>query len=154
MQERHIRQARKTDAEFLGSCTSAAYSKYVERLGRLPEPMIVNYAKILDESQVWILECHGKRAGLLVLQPDGNQLFIFSIAIAPEFQDSGHGKFLMSFAEEEASRQERSHVSLYTNELMHENISFYALLGYEETCRQEYQGGYLVHMRKEVGANF
>lgn len=150
MGERYIRRAREADVAFLESCTRAAYSKYVVRLGRPPQPMTANYEEMLRNAQVWILECAGELAGLLVLQPEKDQLLIYSVAVDPKFQGEGHGKFLMRFAESEASQQKYVQIELYTNELMHENIGFYTHLGYQETHRQKYKGSNLVYMRKQV----
>jgi GNAT superfamily N-acetyltransferase len=51
----------------------------------------------------------------------------------PEKQ--GSGRMLLDFAEEKARERGYLEVRLYTNELMHENLAWYARLGYQETSR-------------------
>ena len=56
----------------------------------------------------------------------------------------------MAFAEREALRRGYGEVRLYTHVTMHENLTLYRRLGYEETGRGEQAGHDRVFMRKRV----
>lgn len=146
-----IRLAGDRDLAFITDCTRAAYQKYVERLGRQPQPVIRDYRDVIAEGLVWILEDAGSAVGLLVLTPEPDCLLIYSIVVDPTWQGRGHGQRLMRFAEAEARRQGRPRVRLYTNEHMSENVGFYRSLGYRETHREAFKGSQTVHMSLELG---
>ena len=148
---RLIRPAGDSDLAFVTDCTRAAYQKYVERLGRQPQPVIRDYRDAIAEGLVWVLEDAGTAAGLLVLTPEPDCLLIYSIAVDPTRQGRGHGQRLMRFAEAEARRQGLARVRLYTNEHMSENVGFYRSLGYRETHREPFKGTQTVHMCLELG---
>lgn len=59
----------------------------------------------------------------------------------------------MAVAEEEARRLRLATVTLYTNELMSENIELYKKLGYRETERKTEQGYQRVYMSKALRAD-
>jgi hypothetical protein len=57
----------------------------------------------------------------------------------------------MEFAEEVARRRGLDRVSLYTNEVMTENLSMYGHLGYREVARRTEAGYRRVFMEKALG---
>ncbi len=148
----HIRQAQETDLAFVADCTRAAYQKYVERLGRAPQPATRDYRDAIAEGQVWLLEDGGSAVGLLVVTPEPECLLIYSVAVDPAHQSRGHGRRLMGHAVSEARRQGLQALQLYTNERMSENIALYRSLGYRETRREPFKGSQVVHMSLELDA--
>ena len=72
-----------------------------------------------------------------MLAEDGNSLLIENIAVSPAAQGTGIGRRLMEFAEDQARARGISRMTLYTNEVMTENLAIYAHLGYRETSRAE-----------------
>ncbi|HNB50931.1 MAG TPA: GNAT family N-acetyltransferase [Anaerolineales bacterium] len=145
-----LRRATPDDAYILATLTDAAYEKYVPLLGRKPQPMLADYRQLAEEYSIWLLEVAGKPAGLLVLVFQPDHVLIYSVAIHPDYQKRGLGRFLLSWAETQA-REARLHLMrLYTNEKMVENIALYKRFGYEETEREAYLGGALVHMAKQL----
>lgn len=143
-----MRQASVEDAEAIAALTDAAYKKYIPRLGRKPQPMTADYRQMAAEHPIWLLY-HGKTlAGLLALMYEPETLFIYSVAVHPDFQRQGLGHRLMAFAEEQAHQAGIRRIRLYTNEHMVENIALYLKLGYTEVRREPYLGSDLVHMEK------
>ena len=127
-----------------------AYSKYVERIGKEPAPMLEDYDALIRAGEVWVWDEGGEVLGLLVMRPANDHLFVDNVAVAPGHQARGLGRELLAFAEERGERERLPEVCLYTNEKMHENLAVYAKLGFEETGRGV-DGGYRrVFMRKRL----
>jgi ribosomal protein S18 acetylase RimI-like enzyme len=146
----HIRRALPEESEIIATITYAAYEKYVPLLGRKPQPMTADYRQMIADHSVWLLEIEEKPSGALVLMFLPDHILIYSVAVHPSFQKQGLGKVLLTWAEEQARQAGLPLLRLYTNEKMVENIGLYRSLGYEETGREGYLGGALVHMAKRV----
>ena len=145
-----LRLATIADADSIATCTEAAYAKYIQRLGRKPQPMTADYASMIAEDQIWIAEMEGTCVGTLVLKAEASYLLIYSVAVQPAIQKLGLGKRLMALAETEAKRQGYSQIRLYTNQLMAENILYYEALGYNVTSKEDFLGSTRVNMAKTV----
>ena len=63
----------------------------------------------------------------------------------------GIGGSLIRFCEAEARRSGAEVVTLYTNEMMVENLTLYPRLGYVETGRRREDGFDRVYFEKRVG---
>jgi ribosomal protein S18 acetylase RimI-like enzyme len=135
-----VRRATTADLPAISTLVDAAYSKYVERIGRPPAPMTADYAALLESSRVWVIDCGARVVGLLVTQDRDDHLFLDTIAVAPDTQGSGFGKRLMARAEADAVELGLAEIRLYTNEAMTENLTFYPRLGYRETARATDEG--------------
>jgi ribosomal protein S18 acetylase RimI-like enzyme len=152
MAARSVRPAGPEDTAAVGDLVRAAYSKYVERIGKEPAPMLEDHAALIRAGEVWVLDggAGGGLLGVLVMRPDEDHMFVDNVAVAPGRQGRGLGRRLVAFAEERAREAGLSEIRLYTNEKMHENLSFYGKLGFEETDRG-LDGGYRrVFMRKRL----
>ncbi len=143
-----LRKASLEDADAIAALTDAAYSKYIPRLGRKPQPMTADYRQMLAEHPTWVLCLGNEIAGVLILEYEPEALFIYSVAVSPEYQKQGLGRRLLAFTEEQAREKGYRRIRLYTNEHMVENIALYLKLGYQETRREPYLGSNLVHMDK------
>ena len=150
MADRSIRPAERGDAAVVRDLVRMAYSKYVERIGKEPAPMLEDYAALIRAGEVWVWDEGGEVLGVLVMSPTNDHLFVDNVAVAPGHQGRGLGRELLAFAEERAEREGLPEVRLYTNEKMHENLAVYGKLGFEETGRR-LDGGYQrVFMRKRL----
>ena len=150
MAEKRVRPAEPEEVAAVGDLVRAAYSKYVERIGREPAPMLEDYAALIRAGEVWVLAEGGEVLGVLVMRPAEDHLFVDNVAVAPGHQGRGLGRELMAFAEAKAMRDGLPEVRLYTNEKMHENLAVYARLGFEETGRRLDGGYHRVFMRKRL----
>lgn len=128
----------------------AAYEKYIPRIGKPPAPMTDDYHGHVASGNVWVLELDGELLGLVVLVPKPTYMLIDNVAVLPERQHSGLGRMLLAFAEAKARECGYLEVQLYTNELMHENLDWYARLGYQETSRMFDSGFRRVFMKKHL----
>ena len=127
-----------------------AYSKYVERIGKEPAPMLEDYDALIRAGEVWVWDEGGEVLGVLVMRFADDHLFVDNVAVAPGHQGRGLGRELLAFAEERAEREGLPEVRLYTNEKMQENLAVYAKLGFEETGRGVDGGYWRVFMRKRL----
>jgi ribosomal protein S18 acetylase RimI-like enzyme len=145
---RIIRQAEQGDQEALVDCVQAAYSKYIERIGKTPAPMLADYKTLIAQGTVYVLADEKEVRGVLVMMPQGKDMFVESVAIDPRFQRRGLGRTLMAFVEQRARKEQSDEIRLYTNELMTENLLFYHKLGFEEEGRHVQNGYRRVFLRK------
>jgi ribosomal protein S18 acetylase RimI-like enzyme len=126
----------------------AAYSTYVERIGKPPGPMLDDYERRIAENAVHVLEFESAIAAIIVLLPKVDYLLLDNIAVHPAWQRRGLGRRLIDFAEAEATRLGFTELRLYTHVAMTENIALYSRLGFAETGRGCEAGYDRVFMRK------
>lgn len=113
--------------------------------------MLVDYDAAIKAGEAWVLVRDDELFGALVARPEGDHLFVETVAVRPGKQGGGLGRRLLAFAEEEALRLGLGEIRLYTNEKMWENLPFYGGLGFEETGRRTEDGYRRVFMRKRLG---
>ena len=147
-----IRRAAVGDASTVSAVVDAAYSIYIPRIGRPPAPMTADYARLIAEGEVWVGDENGQVVGVLVIRPAGESLELENVAVDPARQGLGHGRALITFAEQRAFELGLAAVELYTNEAMVENLSLYPRLGFVETDRRVEDGYRRVFFRKSLDA--
>jgi GNAT superfamily N-acetyltransferase len=145
------RLARSDEANILSQLVTAAYTQYIERMGKPPGPMLDDYPQRIADGQAWVLDVDGAIVGLIVLEEDGDTLLLDNVAVSPAAQGKGYGRTLMAFAEDEARRLGHTKLRLYTNVLMTENITLYERLGFRQTGRISENGFKRVYMVKTLG---
>ena len=144
-----IRPARPDELELIRTIVHDAYIGYVERIGGRPGPMESDYAALLAKGAIYVID-GTPPPGLIVLSDGPDHLLVENVAVAPEAQGHGHGGTLLRFAETEARRRGFAELRLYTHELMTENLSLYAHVGYEEIGRRPEQGFSRVYLSKRI----
>lgn len=135
-----IRRAIVEDADTISSIVSSAYSKYIERMGLQPAPMLHDYREQIQSTgiDVYVLINDGAIHGSITLVnvPITRTMQVSNVVVDSSSQGRGFGRLLMDFAEAECRKRGFEAVTLYTNVKMHENIGLYLKLGFEETKRQ------------------
>jgi ribosomal protein S18 acetylase RimI-like enzyme len=150
-----VRLAVLAEVDVLRDLTRRAYQHYVPRIGLEPAPMGADFARLVDAGTVWVATedpaIEGTAIlGLIVLEPGPEDLLIENVAVSPSAQGRGIGGRLMVLAEEEAIRRGLGALTLYTHELMTENLAFYARRGYTETHRAKQGAFSRVFLRKPL----
>ena len=145
-----LRAAEGSDAPAVGACVHAAYSHYIDRLGKPPGPMLDDYAAVIEAHRVFVAEAAGAIAGVLVLVQSESSLLLDNVAVQPDWQGHGVGRMLLQHAETVARELGFGSLDLYTHELMSENIAMYLRVGYVETGRRTVRGYARVYMRKAL----
>lgn len=136
-----IRAAIRDDAAAIKACVIAAFEQYTVRIGKLPGPMLLDFAAEIEAGHVWVAQLRGNVIGVLVQYETASGFYIDTVAVDPKLQGIGVGKALLQFAEREAVRRGYKSIYLCTNEKMIENQAFYPRIGYIEYDRK-YDGGY------------
>ena len=145
-----LRRAGSGDAAGIAACVRAAYSHYIERIGRPPGPMLDDYDQVVRDHRAYVIEEGGELLGALVLIEKEDGLLFDNITVQPARQGEGIGRRLMEHAESEARRLGYGHLDLYTHERMIENIAMYERIGYVEVDRRTERGFPRVYMRKRL----
>ncbi|MGI8911633.1 MAG: GNAT family N-acetyltransferase [Rubrobacteraceae bacterium] len=149
--EYSFRPATGADASKVAALVNAAYGHYVERIGMLPRPMTDDYAEVIANQRVTVVESHGTIVGVIVLTVNDEGFLIDNVAIDPSHRGKGVGKALLEFAEAEARHAGFDSIYLYTHEKMTENLAIYSRIGYAEYDRRSQGEFSLVYMRKHLG---
>lgn len=146
-----LRLAQPKDVDAVRDCARAAYRKYVERIGREPAPMVADFEAHIRRRQMYVIEDDAGLAGYVVFFRKDDHMFLENVAVPPDRQGNGYGRRLILHAEEEAHRAGLTHVRLYTNVHMRENLGLYKALGYVETGRRREDGFDRVYFEKVLG---
>lgn len=144
------RPATLDDLPAISEIVQAAYAPYIPRIGREPGPMLDDYAALVTQRRVHVMEQAGAVQAILVLIPGPGTMLLDNIAVAPSAQGTGLGRILLQFAEQAARDAGCDSIRLYTNQAMTENLRLYARLGYVETHRVEEAGLKRVYMLKPL----
>jgi GNAT superfamily N-acetyltransferase len=146
-----IRRARAEDRAAVEAIVRDAYAIYIERIGKPPGPMLDDYAALIADGAISVLEeAGGTAAAIIVLLRKPDHLLLDNIAVRLDRQGSGLGRRLIAFAEAEARRLGHAELRLYTHETMTENIALYTRLGFVETGRGRAAGYDRVFMAKRL----
>jgi ribosomal protein S18 acetylase RimI-like enzyme len=145
-----LRSAVPADAEALKLLARQAYAHYVPRLNFEPPPMNADFPHLVAAGRVTVAVRDAAIVGYVVLVPEPDHLLIENVAVRPSEQGQGLGRRLLEHAEAQAAGTGLTEVRLYTNEVMVENLAFYARRGYRETHRLEQNGFRRVFLSKQL----
>lgn len=150
-----IVKAKPEDVADIEAIVKVAYSRYIERIGLPPAPMLADYAALLESEEMYVLKSgeNGNVVGsiILAIEDEEKSIRINNNVVDPRVQGRGYGHVLMDHAERIAQEKALNAITLYTNVKMHENIRLYGKLGFVETGRRS-EGPYeRVYFRKELG---
>lgn len=143
-----LRIATAADATEIAHVTRQAYSKWIAIAGREPLPMRVDYAEAVQRHRFDLAHLDRGLAALIETHPQGDELLIVNVAVAPAYQGRGLGVSLLRHAEELAVRRGLAGTRLYTNKLFAENVKLYLGLGYVIEREEALNGGTAIHMVK------
>lgn len=146
-----IRGATPEDTDRIVAIARAAYVKYVPRIGREPAPMTVNFAARIAAGHAIIVEDGEGIKGYMVSWPEADAYFIDNIAVDPQHQGKGLGRYLIEHAATEANRLQLPTVRLYTNVAMTETLAMYAHIGFVETRRAVEDGFQRAYLSWSLG---
>ena len=145
-----VREAFHTDVQAAKACVLAAFELYVERIGKPPAPMLLDFSSEIEKKHVWLADTNGKVVGVLVQYETENGFYIDTVAVDPLYQGTGVGKELLQFAEQVALRHGYDSIYLCTNVKMTENQVFYPRIGYVEYDRKLDEGYDRIFYRKTL----
>ena len=144
-----IRQAQKSDLEFVRQCAERAYEGYIDRIGQPPAPMVADFAESLNKQELEVI-CLEAPVGFVASYEQNGRLFVENIAIHPDHQNQGIASQVFLLLEDRCRQTGLTAIELYTNEKMTENLDFYSMLGFVETDRRRDSGFSRVYFKKTV----
>ncbi|MFF7869396.1 GNAT family N-acetyltransferase [Streptomyces qaidamensis] len=148
MADEEIRPAGPADVPVVADVIDAAFRPYIERIGRVPQPMEEDHAANVTAGKVFVTG--HPVTGLVVVEAFADHLFLDTLAVHPTAHGGGMGRRLLRFVEAHARALGLPEVRLYTNALMRENQQIYPRYGYEPVERRV-DGPYdRVHYRKRL----
>lgn len=147
-----MRRATRADVAALRVVQHAAFAWNRAVLGVEPLPLLADYDEVVATKECWLCEGEGQVRGAIILEPEGDALLVWSVAVAPEAQGAQLGRHLMDFAEARAREQGLGALTLYTGEKLRKNIDWYQRLGFSISGIEALPDRNIVHMRKPVSA--
>ena len=145
-----VRPAAGADAPGAAACVDAAYRHYVDRNGKVPAPMLDDYAEIIGAHDVTVAERNGEIVGVLVVREAAEGFLLDNVTVRPGHQGTGLGRCLLELAEHKARAAGHTSIYLYTQEIMTENQALYERIGYVEYARRHEVGLDRVYLRKDL----
>ena len=145
-----IRLAMASDGSAVSKCINEAYSKYIDRLGKKPAPMLADYSELIARQIVYVIGSELEMRAVMVLFREDNHMHLGNLAVDPDYQRRGLGLAMMRFAEELAISNGLREIRLFTNVLMTENLDYYSKIGYFEYDRRTEDGYDRVFMKKKL----
>lgn len=144
------RRAKLEDSDPIKAMVDSAYAMYIERLGMLPHAMRSDYKALADTGNLYVLHDEREVLGAVLLTPCEDSIMVSNLVVHPKNQGKGYGRELMLFAETLARELHLSALTLFTNELMHENIKLYSKTGFIETHRKTEGDFNRIYFRKAL----
>jgi ribosomal protein S18 acetylase RimI-like enzyme len=145
-----VRPATAQDAAGANACVHEAYKHYIERNGKVPGPMLDDYAALIPEHDVTVIERDGAVVAVLLVREGSEGFLLDNVAVTPMCWGAGLGRYLLELAEDKARAAGFDSVYLYTQEVMTENQALYERIGYVEYARRTEIGLNRIYMRKEL----
>lgn len=140
-----LRRAGQDEVARVEEFQKAAYARTEAAVGAKAIPLEWDYAAVMAECEVWLDEAGGALQGVLILRVMEDELFLESIATAPDAAGSGRGRALLDATFERARELGLERVGLITNGL-NPALAWYKRMGfsiYKEEVRPDRR---VVHM--------
>ena len=146
-----IREAGLADADKISGCMRESFKKYIPLIQQEPEPMVLDYADVIREKSVFVLEENSEFIGALVLA-DGDETYMWLdiVGLYSQYQNKGYGKKLIEFGECIMLKRGAKESRVYTNIKFEANIKLYEKMGYVEYDRKTEHGYDRVYLKKTL----
>ena len=149
-----IRPATAADYQAVVACIEAAFTKWIPIIGMKPMALTADYHDFIERNVVYVVNGNqsGDVAGLLIIYPVDDALYIDTIAVNPAYQKHGLGGRLLAFAGQQAHEAGLNKLTLVTNAKQISNQDYYRKNGFVETHRTTLEPGRIgVWMAKTLG---
>ena len=145
------RRGEARDAAEILALTRAAYTHWVNVLGREPLPMIADYDAALTKHRFDLLCSGGTLRALIETELRGETFWIENIAVDTALHGEGIGRSLLDLAKSIAIEQGCNHLRLCTNAKMARNIVIYKKYGFQIDREEVVSHGTVIYMSKPIG---
>ena len=144
-----LQRASASDRQRIEGFQRAAYARTEAIVGARAIPLEWDYGKVLEECEVWLDESGGSLRGVLILRIREEDLFLESIATAPEAAGSGRARLLMEAAFERARELGLNRIALITNSL-NPALAWYKRMGFSVELEDIQPQRMVIHMSMPV----
>jgi ribosomal protein S18 acetylase RimI-like enzyme len=150
-----LRRGTSADLAAVVNLQFAAYARNRTILGVEPIPLQADYTDILATMEVWLAESEATDGapgldGVLILEPRGQDLLIWSIATMPGRQERGLGRDLLAFAEHRTRMLRLPAIRLYTGTKLLHLVDWYTRRGFVTERVEETPDRSITHMLKPL----
>ncbi len=138
-----IRLATPDDYLSVLDCVQAAFTKWIPIIGMKPMALTADYHDFIARKVIYVVDGNQSSdvAGLLIIYPVDDALYVDTIGVNPAYQKHGLGRRLLTFAEKKALEAGLNKMTLVTNALQLSNQEYYRKFGYVETHRESLEPG-------------
>lgn len=144
-----LRRALADDRTRLEAFQHAAYARTEAAVGARAIPLEWDYGEILEKCEVWFDEAGCSLNGVLIFRVLETELFLESIATAPETAGSGRGRLLLEATFERARELGLKRIGLITNSL-NPALAWYKRMGFAVELEDVQPDRSVVHMSAVV----
>ena len=144
-----LRRASADDRARVEAFQKAAYARTEAAVGTRAIPLEWDYGEILEECEVWLDESGSSLLGVLIFRVLETELFLESIATAPQVAGSGRGRSLLEATFERARVLGLKRIGLITNSL-NPALSWYQRMGFAVDLEDVQPDRSVVHMSVAV----
>lgn len=145
-----FRRATDADRVHVEALQAAAFARNRILLGVEPIPLQAEYTEVFRTMEVWLAEERDRLRGVLILEVRANDVYIWSVAAAPDAQKQGLGPILLDAAEVRAGQLNREVIRLCTGAKLATLVAWYQRHGYEIEHIEVLHDRNIAHMAKAV----
>ena len=148
-----LRRAIADDRKAVEDLQFAAYALNRRLLGVEPLPLQSDFDTIFRDHEIWVHADQGRDdiAAVLILTTDRlDDIWIWSVATAPDSQKRGLGRALLECAEVRARQLGRRQIRLYTGQVLTHLVAWYSRHGFMVERLEEMSDRKAVHMLKPL----
>jgi ribosomal protein S18 acetylase RimI-like enzyme len=145
-----FRRATDADRAHVEALQAAAYARNRALLGVEPIPLQADYGEVFRTMEVWLAEERDRLRGVLILEQRGEDIYIWSLAAAPDAQKQGLGPILLDAAEVRAAQLNRKIIRLCTGDKLASLVAWYQRHGYDIERSEVLPDRTITHMVKHL----
>jgi GNAT superfamily N-acetyltransferase len=145
----NLRRASAADRARVEAFQKAAYARTEAAVGARAIPLEWDYGEILDNCEVWFDESGSVLIGVLIFRVLETELFLESIATAPDSAGTGRGRLLLEATFERARELGLKRIGLITNSL-NPALSWYKRMGFSVDREDVQPDRSVIHMSAVV----
>jgi ribosomal protein S18 acetylase RimI-like enzyme len=146
-----FRRALPSDYDAADRIVRAAFTPYVRRVGREVGPDFnFRLGASIERGDVYVAEEADRIIGVAVTERRDDSLYIDRLAVDPQQQQGGVGRWLLAQLEGLARSRGDGSLSLETAEMMEHLVRFYSGFGFEIVGRGPPSHGKDPHMRVQM----
>tara|TARA_R110000850_G_scaffold10100_10_gene36345 strand:+ start:305 stop:757 length:453 start_codon:yes stop_codon:yes gene_type:complete len=145
----NLRRASAADRARVEAFQNAAYARTEAAVGARAIPLEWDYGEILDNCEVWFDESGSVLTGVLIFRVLETELFLESIATAPDSAGTGRGRLLLEATFERARELGLKRIGLITNSL-NPALSWYKRMGFSVDREDVQPDRSVIHMSAVV----